>query len=340
MKVAQSCPAVCDPMDCSPPGSSVHGILQARILEWAAISSSRRSSQPRDQTQVSCVAGRLILYCLSHQGMGQSRVGPAYSIQLKISLSSTYCTHHWAALPSSSGGWKPDSAFAGEPGWQRQEHPPLLFSCFWFKLPVDSVPLAGVTHCALRDACACGHTDWKPESQQHPTASLPSGPPFVPPWLLLLSCLDGLYVPWQLPISQTFAFSLISRSGAALVSDCLDFSPWPLTSPFFFLKEWAEPGVAQLQGRIPTVFWWKASPAGLPWDAEFTVPSELGHSCTVIAAVLQSGKSGEASWEIFFSPYIFSLAYFSVATLFSFFLVTALLVFLGLVIIEAAPLSE
>ena len=45
-------------MDCSPPGSSVHGILQARILEWVAISFSRGSSQPRDQTRVSCTAGR------------------------------------------------------------------------------------------------------------------------------------------------------------------------------------------------------------------------------------------------------------------------------------------
>ena len=42
--VAQSCPTLCDPMDCSPPGSSVHGILQARILEWVAISFSRGSS--------------------------------------------------------------------------------------------------------------------------------------------------------------------------------------------------------------------------------------------------------------------------------------------------------
>ena len=44
----QSCPALCDPMDCSPPGSSVHGISQARILEWVAISSSRGASSPRD----------------------------------------------------------------------------------------------------------------------------------------------------------------------------------------------------------------------------------------------------------------------------------------------------
>ena len=46
------------PMDCSPPGSSVHGILQARILEWVAISFSRGSSQPRDWTQVSRIASR------------------------------------------------------------------------------------------------------------------------------------------------------------------------------------------------------------------------------------------------------------------------------------------
>ena len=47
-KLPQSCLTVCDPMDCSPLGSSVHGILQARILEWVAIPSSRGSSQPRD----------------------------------------------------------------------------------------------------------------------------------------------------------------------------------------------------------------------------------------------------------------------------------------------------
>ena len=56
--VAQLCLTLCDPMYCSPPGSSVHGILKARILEWIAISFSRGSSQPRDQTQVSCIAGR------------------------------------------------------------------------------------------------------------------------------------------------------------------------------------------------------------------------------------------------------------------------------------------
>ena len=57
-KVTQSYPNLWDPMNCSPPGSSVHGILQARILEWVAISFSRGSSRPRDWTQVSRLAGR------------------------------------------------------------------------------------------------------------------------------------------------------------------------------------------------------------------------------------------------------------------------------------------
>ena len=57
-EVAQSCPTLCDPMDCSLPGSSIHGILQARILEWVAISFSRGSSQPRDWIRVSRIAGR------------------------------------------------------------------------------------------------------------------------------------------------------------------------------------------------------------------------------------------------------------------------------------------
>ena len=56
--VAQSCPTLCNPRDSSPPGSSVHRILQAKILEWIDIPFSRRSSRLRDQTQVSCIAGR------------------------------------------------------------------------------------------------------------------------------------------------------------------------------------------------------------------------------------------------------------------------------------------
>ena len=60
----QLCLTLCDPMDCSPPGSSVHGILQARILEWLVMPSSRGSPRPRDGTHIpyiSCI-GRRILY--------------------------------------------------------------------------------------------------------------------------------------------------------------------------------------------------------------------------------------------------------------------------------------
>ena len=63
-KLLQLCQTLSDPVDCSPPHSSVHGILQARVLEWAAVPSSRGSSGPRDQTHVSYISniGRQALY--------------------------------------------------------------------------------------------------------------------------------------------------------------------------------------------------------------------------------------------------------------------------------------
>ena len=57
-EVAHSCPTLCNPMGYSLTGFAVHGIFQARVLEWVAISFSRGSSRPRDQTQVSCITGR------------------------------------------------------------------------------------------------------------------------------------------------------------------------------------------------------------------------------------------------------------------------------------------
>ena len=64
VKSLQSCVTLCDSMDCSPPGSSVHGVLQVRILEWVVIPFSRGSSRPRDQAHVSYVSciGRRVLY--------------------------------------------------------------------------------------------------------------------------------------------------------------------------------------------------------------------------------------------------------------------------------------
>ena len=81
-EIAQLCPALWDPMDCSLPGSSILGIFQARILEWVAISFSRRSSQPRDWTQVSCTVGR----CFTIWATSEVQI----SMQISLSLLPTY----------------------------------------------------------------------------------------------------------------------------------------------------------------------------------------------------------------------------------------------------------
>ena len=90
---AQLCPALCDLMDCSPTGFSVHGILQAR-LEWAAISFSRGPSQPRDQTCISHI-GRQILYHGPGWAIYLSDVISGYvlGIVYKI-ISPPYLSHH------------------------------------------------------------------------------------------------------------------------------------------------------------------------------------------------------------------------------------------------------
>ena len=75
-KSLQSCPTLCHSTDYSPPGSSVHGVLQARMLEWVAMPSSRASSRPRDQAlifYVSCT-GRQVLYHWCHLGDPKSTV--------------------------------------------------------------------------------------------------------------------------------------------------------------------------------------------------------------------------------------------------------------------------
>ena len=84
-EVSQSCPTLCDPMDCGPPGSSVHGIFQAWILEQVAISFSRGSSQPRDRTQVSCIAGRHFTVWATREvpreGKRRTKGGPKKSVR-------------------------------------------------------------------------------------------------------------------------------------------------------------------------------------------------------------------------------------------------------------------
>ena len=123
-KSPQSCLTLCDPMDCRPPGFSVYGILQARILEWVALPSSRGSSPPSDQTCVSCnsyITGRFFtaeprvkLLCVSvlpqthlpswlPQNIKQSflcyTVGPCWSSFLNVGVCTRPSQIRYLCLP-------------------------------------------------------------------------------------------------------------------------------------------------------------------------------------------------------------------------------------------------
>ena len=101
---AQSCLCLCDPMDYSPPGSSVHGILQARILEWIAISFSRGSSRLRDQTHmsyVSCLGRQVLNHCATSS---PSKGSPSPVFYLLSTLASFLCGPAGAYFPSLGPG--------------------------------------------------------------------------------------------------------------------------------------------------------------------------------------------------------------------------------------------
>ena len=89
--VAQSCPAFGNLMDYNPPGSSVHRILQVRILEWVAISICKGSSQPRDQTRVSCLTGVFFNIWATRETMDCSI--PGFSVRHSLRVCSEYV--HW-----------------------------------------------------------------------------------------------------------------------------------------------------------------------------------------------------------------------------------------------------
>ena len=128
----QSCLTLCDPMDYSPPGSSVHGILQARILEWVAMLSSRGYSRARDQTHVSCIPciGRWVLdhschlasplpvvvsanagpWILKYNLIRKRRLTHRENVNLGLRLSSVELTKE---LEKPGEGWKPGRALGG-----------------------------------------------------------------------------------------------------------------------------------------------------------------------------------------------------------------------------------
>ena len=89
----------CDPVDCSPPGSSVHGILQARTLEWVAISFSRGSSWPRDQTPISWQASSLPLGHLGNPRIDYQQESAYFSAYVVIRLEILEITSSWKGSP-------------------------------------------------------------------------------------------------------------------------------------------------------------------------------------------------------------------------------------------------
>ena len=95
--VAKLCLTFCNPMDCSPPGSPVYGISQARILEWVALSSFRGSSQPRDQTLISCIGRRNLYHWASREAPGT--VSILHNCKPSIS---PWWGHHECSIPPPS----------------------------------------------------------------------------------------------------------------------------------------------------------------------------------------------------------------------------------------------
>ena len=123
-EVTQSCPTLCDPMDCSPPDSSVHGIFQAWILEWVPVSFSRGPSWPRDWTRGSRIIGRrfsvwatrvallthyvpLLVACVQLPRANSLHSGHTWSLLLLSYSSSTSLLAFASRSNASDGGWLP-----------------------------------------------------------------------------------------------------------------------------------------------------------------------------------------------------------------------------------------
>ena len=102
----QSCLTLCSPMNCNPPGSSVHGFLQARTLEWVAISSSSWSSWPRDQTYVSYIVGRFFIHWATCGKLGPHSWGHNESDTIEH-VHACARAHTWTLTPVLGAGGIP-----------------------------------------------------------------------------------------------------------------------------------------------------------------------------------------------------------------------------------------
>ena len=138
--LTQLCLTFCEPMDCSPPGSCVHGILQARVLEWVAISFSRGSSPPRDRYWVSCIAGRVFTIWFTEEQIYWGKLKE----QIYWEAVSTNWECIWISLPPVTF---PGGASDKEPDCQcrrheRHEFNPWVRKIFWRRAwqPHSSIP--------------------------------------------------------------------------------------------------------------------------------------------------------------------------------------------------------
>jgi len=107
--VAQSCPTLCDPIDCNLPGSRVHGLLQTRILEWVAIPFFRGSSWPGDRTQVSCIAGRFFTIWATRETPKPLKLCSKITVHPWEAMSVVYNIYRSLWLCKSYYSWKFDS---------------------------------------------------------------------------------------------------------------------------------------------------------------------------------------------------------------------------------------
>ena len=125
MLVTQSRPTLCDSMDCSPPGSSVHGILQARILEWDTIPFCRGSSWPRDRTQVSSIEGNFFIIWATRE---------AHSINTPVS----HFSHVWLCATAETAAHQAPPSL-DSPGKNTGMGCHFLLQCMKVKMKVKSL---------------------------------------------------------------------------------------------------------------------------------------------------------------------------------------------------------
>ena len=122
---AQSCLTLCDPMDCSPPGSFVHQISQARILEWVAISSSRGSSRPRDWTCISCMVGGFFTTESPGKSAVKQVLAPLDGLILYLLLlhpNAVKYTSHWLSSTRKPPSYPPALLLSTFNSWMVSDH--------------------------------------------------------------------------------------------------------------------------------------------------------------------------------------------------------------------------